>query len=152
MAHIVRPYSTRQATEIVAAPKVYGFDTGFVAHQRGWHQLRPDDHGNLWEHLVLNELHATRQIRDVQYWRDKAGHEVDFVLRGKRGAPAAIECKWKAAAFDGGNLALFRSKYPHGDNVVVASDVDRPHTRMFHRVKVRFLGLGDLATELESPA
>jgi predicted AAA+ superfamily ATPase len=152
VAHIVRPYSNRLPTEIVSAPKVYGFDTGFVAHQRGWRELRAEDHGNLWEHLVLNELHAARQIRDVQYWRDKAGHEVDFILRGSRGTPRAIECKWKAAAFDGGNLALFRNKYPRGDNFVVASDVDRPYTQVVRGVKVRFLGLRDLATELESPA
>lgn len=31
-AHVVRPYSTHQPTEIVAAPKVYAFDTGFVCY------------------------------------------------------------------------------------------------------------------------
>ena len=27
--HVIRPFSTHKATEIVAAPKVYAFDTGF---------------------------------------------------------------------------------------------------------------------------
>jgi predicted AAA+ superfamily ATPase len=27
VAHVIRPFSTRRPTEIVAAPKVYGFDT-----------------------------------------------------------------------------------------------------------------------------
>jgi predicted AAA+ superfamily ATPase len=144
VAHPVRPFSTRRATEIVAAPKVYGFDTGFVAHQRGWTELRAEDHGNLWEHLVLNELHAGRQARDVRYWRDKQGHEIDFVLPDRRGTPQAIECKWKAAGFDPSNLAVFRAKYPKGANIVVASDVDRPHSRTHRGLTVRYVGLGSL--------
>ena len=50
VAHVVRPYSTHQPTEIVSAPKVYAFDTGFVCYYRDWQQLRPDDMGILWEH------------------------------------------------------------------------------------------------------
>jgi len=80
VAHVVRPFSSRRRNEIVAAPKVYGFDTGFVCYHRGWHELRPDDMGVLWEHYVLNELHANLQSRDIRYWRDKRGHEIDFVI------------------------------------------------------------------------
>ena len=58
VAHVLRPYSTGKIAEIVAAPKVYGFDTGFVCYFRGWHEPRRDDMGLLWEHYVLNELHA----------------------------------------------------------------------------------------------
>jgi predicted AAA+ superfamily ATPase len=35
VAHVIRPFSTGRATEIVSAPKVYGFDTGFVCCYRG---------------------------------------------------------------------------------------------------------------------
>src|SRR5262249_36102967 len=49
-AHIVRPYSKRLATEIVSAPKVYGFDTGFVAFSNGWNELANDRAGILFEH------------------------------------------------------------------------------------------------------
>jgi predicted AAA+ superfamily ATPase len=148
VAHIVRPFSSRRATEIVAAPRVYGFDTGFVAHYRGWGELRAEDHGNLWEHIVLNETHAARQARDVRYWRDKQGHEIDFVLPGRH-APLAVECKWKAAAFDPANLLVFRNRYPQGANVVVASDVDRPYTRTHRGARVRFVGLGGLIAALD---
>jgi predicted AAA+ superfamily ATPase len=44
VAHVVRPYSTGKIAEIVAAPKVYGFDTGFVCYFRGWHAA-PRRHG-----------------------------------------------------------------------------------------------------------
>ncbi len=40
----------------------------------------------LWQHLVLNELLATLQGEPLHYWRDKAGHEMDFVL-ARRGSP-----------------------------------------------------------------
>ena len=84
--HVVRPYSTRRSAEIVSAPKVYGFDTGFICYYRGWHSLRREDMGPLWEHYVLNELHAQLQTRDIHYWRDKHGHEIDFILV-RRGIP-----------------------------------------------------------------
>ena len=41
-----------------AAPKVYGFDTGFMAYYRGWDSIRPDDRGCFWEHYVLTHLSA----------------------------------------------------------------------------------------------
>ena len=53
---VLRPYATNAQRELVAMPKVYGFDTGFVCHARGWRSLRREDCGNLWEHLVLDEL------------------------------------------------------------------------------------------------
>jgi predicted AAA+ superfamily ATPase len=152
VAHVVRPFSSRRATEIIAAPRVYGFDTGFVAYYRGWGELRAEDHGNLWEHIVLNEIHAARQVRDVRYWRDKQGHEIDFVLPGRRGAPLAIECKWKAAAFDPANLLVFRKRYAQGANLVVASDVDRPYTRTYRGVKVRHVSVGGLIDEFHGDA
>lgn len=34
-AHVIRPFSSHRPTEIVAAPKVYAFDTGFVCYHRG---------------------------------------------------------------------------------------------------------------------
>jgi predicted AAA+ superfamily ATPase len=76
----VRPFSTHRPTEIVAAPKVYGFDTGFVSYFRGWYSLRPEDLGLFWEHYVLNEIHAHFQTRRINYRRDKRGHEVDYII------------------------------------------------------------------------
>src|SRR5258708_13542609 len=75
VAHVVRPFSTRRPTEIVAAPKVYGFDTGFVCYYRGWQDLRDDDLGTLWEHFVLNEFMARWQSGEGFYWRAKRGQE-----------------------------------------------------------------------------
>ncbi|MBI4229603.1 MAG: ATP-binding protein [Planctomycetes bacterium] len=142
VAHVVRPYSTRRSVEIVAAPKVYGFDTGFVCHERGWTSLRGEDLGALWEHYVLNEMHGRlQQRRPIRYWRDKQGREVDFILVPRGKPPVAIECKWSAAAFDPASLLAFRRLYPSGRNLVVAHDVDRPFERTVGPVRVRYVGL-----------
>ncbi len=142
VAHVIRPFSSRRPTEIVSAPKVYGFDTGFVCYCRGWHELRKEDLGILWEHFVLNEIMARLQTREIGYWRDKRGHEIDFVLAGRRKTPLAIECKWSADKFDPVNLEAFRRQHPAGDNVVVADDVKQPFSRNYGTLKVRFEGLG----------
>ena len=152
VAHIVRPFSTRRATELVSAPKVYAFDTGFVCHARGWVDLRPDDLGILWEHFVLNEMQASLQTQEIHYWRDKNGHEIDFVLRGQGAAPDAIECKWSAGEFDPKNLLAFRRQYPAGRNWVVSADVDQAYTRQIKGVEVRTTGLQGLIDELAASA
>lgn len=149
VAHVVRPFSSRRANEIVAAPKVYGFDTGFVSYYRGWQTLRSEDLGLLWEHFVLNEIQGRLQIRELRYWRNKQGAEVDFVLprRGDRG-PIAIECKWKAASFDARSLSKFRQLYPDGSNFVVATDVDTSHRRKYDGFEAEFVSLGQLINRL----
>lgn len=148
VVHLVRPYSTHRPTEIVAAPKVYGFDTGFVCHHRGWTTLRPEDLGSLWEHFVLNEIQGHLQHRSVRYWRNKRGAEVDFVLTRRGAGPVAIECKWSAAGFDPAGLLAFRRLYPDGENFLVANDLTRPYTREHEGVPVQFVSLADLTARL----
>ncbi|MFI5286869.1 MAG: ATP-binding protein [Candidatus Dormibacteria bacterium] len=146
VAHVVRPFSTHRPTEIISAPKVYGFDTGFVSYYRGWQDLRQEDLGVLWKHFVLNEIMARQQTREISYWRDKRGHEVDFVLTGRRNKPIAIECKWSAADFDATNLRAFRRQYSEGENFLVAQDVDHPFTRHLGKITVRFENLPAFAS------
>ena len=148
VAHVIRPFSTRRPTEIVSAPKVYGFDTGFVCYYRGWQTLRKEDMGHMWEHYVLNEMMARLQSRDIGYWRDKRGHEVDFVLAGRRKSPIVIDCKWSSDKFESSGLEAFRRQHPDGENFVLAADIDRPFTRKYGPLKVRFEPLEQLVKEL----
>lgn len=148
VAHVIRPYSSHRPTEIVAAPKVYGFDSGFVCYYRDWHELRPDDMGYLWEHFVLNEMHAVLQSRRINYWRDKRGHEVDFILLRRGRKPIAVECKWSADTFDPRNLAALRGRYPGGENYIVAADVDRSYTRKIKGLSIQFVSLQALIKKL----
>ncbi len=150
VAHVIRPFSTHRPTEIISAPRVYGFDTGFVCYYRGWHDLRREDLGVLWEHFVLNELHANLQSRSINYWRDKRGHEVDFVFPQRGKPPTAIECKWSMAEFSPSGMKSFRRAYPGGRNFVVANDVVRSITRKYDGIAVRFVSLPKLIRAVAS--
>ena len=129
VATLVRPFSGGGTRELVRQPKIYGFDTGFVAFARGWTELRAEDCGLLWEHLVLERLVSEATGPEIMYWRDKEQHEIDFVLPRGRGVVDAIECKWRAEGWEGRNLRAFRALYPEGRNLVVASNVVKAHTR-----------------------
>lgn len=150
VAHVLRPFSSHASSEITSAPKVYGFDTGFVCYYRGWHDLRGEDMGLLWEHFVLNELQAQLQSRDIQYWRDKKGHEVDFVLAWRNRPPIVIECKWSADDFDATGIKAFRRRYLKGENYVVARNVDRGFIRHYDGIGVKFVSLRELVNVVTS--
>lgn len=148
LVHRLRPYSRRAATEIVAAPKVYGFDTGFLVRLRGWRPLRDEDLGQLWEHYVINEIQGRLQTRRLHYWRDKRGHEVDIVVARPGEAPVAVECTWRADAFDPQGILAFRHHHPGGPNLVVAADVGRAWTERVRGIAVRFVSLEGLIEAL----
>lgn len=148
LVHVIRPFSTHRTSEIVAAPKIYAFDTGFACYYRGWTSLRQEDFGLLWEHLVLNELQAHLQTRRIGYWRDKRGHEIDFVLARRGQAPLALECKWSADDVDLTNLKAFARRYPTADLRVIAHDVDRSYQRRTDAFTVTFSGLKALLSSL----
>ncbi len=155
VVHIIRPFSTHKPTEIVTAPKVYGFDTGFICHAKGRTELRAEDLGFMWEHCVLNEMHGRLQSRSINYWRDKSGHEIDFVIRNKKNnSITAIECKFLTHQDDSTLAALaknfeaFRQHYPQGENFVVATNIDQPMTRRYNDLPISFVGINDLINGL----
>jgi hypothetical protein len=90
---------------------------------------------------VLNEVMAHSLTRQVFYWRDKRGHEVDWVWAPRGGKPLAVECKWSADEFEAAGITAFRRQYPQGENVVVAQDVERSFVRNYGDLKVHFEGL-----------
>ncbi|MSR77194.1 MAG: ATP-binding protein [Candidatus Omnitrophica bacterium] len=144
IAHVIRPFNSHKSNEIIAAPKVYAFDTGFVSYHKGWNDLRNEDLGLLWEHYVLNELQAHLQTRDIRYWRDKQGHEIDFILASRHQPPTVIECKWNSNGLDPKNILIFRRQYPHGKNFVVCSNIDRSYIQKHGVMSIHLLSLKDL--------
>lgn len=145
IVHIIKPFSSHKPTEIISAPKVYGFDTGFVCYARGITQeLHSEDLGFLWEHLVLNELQGRLQTRQINYWRDKRGHEVDFVLVEKHGnidTQEVIECKWNYENFNSINIEAFRRAYPKGKNFVVSPNIKQPFEKKYGEIIISFVDL-----------
>lgn len=145
IVHVIRPFSNRKSSEIVSAPKTYAFDTGFASYFNSWNQINRDNQGKLWEHLVLNESHSYFRPQQIQYWRNKQGNEVDFIITKRGQHPIAIECKWKYKDFDCNNLECFRRAYPKGLNYVIASNIDQPFTKQFKNLSITFLGLDHLS-------
>ena len=143
VAHLVRPYSAGGRREIVAQPKVFGFDTGLVCHARGWDHLRTEDCGVLWEHLVLDTLIAAGAPK-IHFWRDKQQREVDFVVPHGRDAVDAIECKWNPEAFETRGLAAFREQYPKGKNYVVSPLNGPSYERVQGGLKISIVSPGEL--------
>lgn len=140
---IVPPYHGGGRRELLKRPKIYGFDTGFVTHARGWKDIRDEDRGLLWEHLVLDTLRAKTDGEGLFYWRDKSGREVDFVVRRGREVDA-VECKVNPDRFDPASLAVFRAAYPNGRNYLVCPGIRKAYERRFGGLLVRAIGTKDL--------
>jgi predicted AAA+ superfamily ATPase len=144
--HALPPFHGGGRRELVRRPKAYGFDTGIVCHVRGWRDIRDEDRGHLWEHLVLDVLRTV--VGDgLYYWRDKSGREIDFVVRRGRDVHA-IECKVNPDRFDVEALAVFRALYPRGRNFVVCPEVTESYERRARRLVVQIMGCRTLMGEL----
>lgn len=144
LVYVVRPYHTRDVKEIVSTPCVYAFDTGFVAWAQGLREIPAKEKGLLWEHLVLNEIAALRQTSTILNWRDKQGHEIDFVVMSSDTTPIAIEVKWNADAFEPRSLRAFRALHPGNLNLVVSANVERPFQKTMSGFIVTFCALSAL--------
>lgn len=148
VAHVLRPFSNYKSSEIVSAPKVYMFDTGFVCYYRGIHNLKPSEMGFMWEHYVLNELHAHLQTRQIHYWRDKQGHEVDFIIERRGLAPAVIETKWSTRDFNYLGLKAFMNQYPNAQVFVVVGNLPNSSVKKINNIPVIFTGFSGLIKHL----
>lgn len=149
---VLRPFSSNPRKEIVSMPKVYGFDTGFVCHTRGWRDLRHEDCGLLWEHLVLDELRVAFGQDALFYWRDKRKREIDFILARRGEAPVAIECKWKLKSARETHFPAFQALYPDARQILVTSDGGEPFmNRKHNRIETGLLHL-DKAIDLKTQA
>ena len=123
-----------------------------MCHYRGATTLRPADLDPLWEHLVLNELHAHVGRGAIRYWRTKHGSEVDFVLVRHGRAPVAVECCWSAGDFEHAAMRSFASAYPGGASFVVTADTPDGGSseRAFGPLRVTFVSARDLVRLYQS--
>ena len=128
--HLLRPFRGEGGGEIVSRPKCYAFDTGFVTFEKGWTRIREDDRGLLWEHLVLDSLRFRQLDENIFYWRDKAGREVDFVVRRDEGRLDTFECKIDPDEVEARAVKAFRRRYPAGRDYVVV-----PVARQLYRIR-----------------
>ena len=98
---LVPPYFENLGKRLIKSPKVYVADSGLACHLLGIEteaELEKSPFlGALFEGFIAGEiikaqLNAGRR-RELYYFRDQQGLEVDFVLPGKGGALRLVEAK-----------------------------------------------------------
>lgn len=120
------PFTRRAKRRVVQHPKFYFFDAGVFRAVRPQGPLDPlaELLGPAFETLILQHLRAVNSARrlgyQLTYWRDAAGHEVDFVLYGQRGFHA-IDVTHGSRVRDGDleSLRLFSRDYPTASATLV---------------------------------
>lgn len=141
---VLRPYAAGGRREIIAQQKVYGFDTGFIAYNRGWKDLRSEDCGVLWEHVVLETLLSIFPYKDIHFWRDKQQREIDFVIPQGRSVCDIVECKWNTEALDTRALKAFRDNYPKGKNMFCSPQIAKLYSRKVAGFEITFANASEL--------
>jgi predicted AAA+ superfamily ATPase len=98
---LVPPFHENFGKRLVKSPKVYFADTGLASHLLGLRTLaefrRSPFRGALFESFVASEL-AKLQVnagrrREVYFFRDQQGLEVDFLVPGTDGTLDLVEAK-----------------------------------------------------------
>jgi uncharacterized protein len=143
MVYLLAPFHGGGRREIVRRPKSYCFDTGLVCFAKGWNDIRQDDRGLLWEHLVLDMLRSHIPDNRLFYWRDKSEREIDFVIKRTENAVDIIECKINPDHLSLKPIAVFREIYPIGNNYCYSPFTDNPYVLEKNGLKIKYIGALD---------
>jgi len=97
MGYLIYPFKKYIGRQIISeTPKFYLFDVGVANYLQQYRidELKGQQAGKALEHYILLELLAYRDLNEkdfeINYWRTKAGLEVDFILGGGQ---TALEVK-----------------------------------------------------------
>lgn len=88
------PYYKNFSKRIVKTPKLYFYDSGLLCYLlkiSNWEQLQTHPaKGALFENAMIAEyvkqMHHHNSKKDIWFWRDSAGHEVDFLIENETAA------------------------------------------------------------------
>lgn len=98
---IVPPFFENFGKRLIKSPKIYIADSGLACHLLGIDSAaeleKSPFHGVLFEgfmaaEIVKAQINSGRR-QELYYFRDEQGLEVDFLVPGKSGAIALVECK-----------------------------------------------------------
>jgi predicted AAA+ superfamily ATPase len=113
----IRPLATNPSTALVKAPKLLWTDCGLAAWLAGIKssaEVMPRMDAGFWlEQTLFQTLETWRSLdsqqRKLHYWRDRAGHEVDFILE-EAGKLVALEIKAgsQVTSSDANGIRAFR--------------------------------------------
>ena len=137
--YFLPPFHGGGKREIISRPKIYAFDSGFVAFVNGWNDLRNHEKGLLWEHLVLDQIRSYLPDKQVYYWRDKSNREIDFILPTGNHQIDIIECKINPEQISISTINKFRELYPGGLNICFSPHIKEGYTSRKGGLKIHFL-------------
>ena len=98
---IVPPFYENLGKRLIKSPRVYVADAGLACHLLGIETAaelaRSPFRGALFEGFIASEI-VKAQVnaggrRELYHFRDEQGLEVDFLVPGRAGAVALVECK-----------------------------------------------------------
>lgn len=141
IAHFVfllRPFHGGSSREIVKRPKCYSFDTGFVSFARGWSEIRDEDRGILWEHMVLDLIRSKYPENSIFYWQDKSSREIDFIIKMPDGKIDTVECKINPDSLSTSVLSHFRGLYPTGKNYCLSPYIESGYKLTIENLEILF--------------
>lgn len=149
----VFPFADRKKrNQLSSHPKFYLFDVGvanFIA-KREIKEMKGADAGKAFEHYVFTELQGYKKLKkqdlDINYWRTKSGHEVDFVLNEGQ---IAIECKISnhIQKKDLTSLIAFAKEFPESELSLVCTEEKR-RVMTHENLKVTILPIEDFLKQL----
>ena len=98
---IVPPFFENLGKRLIKSPKLYLADSGLACHLLGIDSpaelAKSPFHGALFEGFVASEMVKAQlnsgRRRELYYFRDEQGLEVDFVMPGRGGGVSLVECK-----------------------------------------------------------
>lgn len=149
----IYPYFCRDKRDhLVAHPKFYFFDVGIINHmtKQNVSEVKGPLAGKMFEHYIYMELYAYKNLNQldypIQYWRTKAGHEVDFVLSHGQ---LAIECKISThlQKKDLSGLLAFHSDFPDANLIIVCQESQK-RVMTIDQVKITIYPIDDFLRAL----
>jgi len=98
---VVPPFYDNLGRRLIKSPKVYFADAGLACHLLGIHSAaelaRSPFLGALFEAFIAAEVVKAQvnsgRRREIYYYRDQQGLEVDFLVPRANGGVALVECK-----------------------------------------------------------
>jgi uncharacterized protein len=123
---LLRSFGKMVHRKAVGAAKFYFFDVGVCNYLANRKSIVPKTElfGKSFEHFIFTELHAwleySNDQRPLTFWRDYAGHEVDFII----GDEIAIEVKSTEQAMMKHikGLRMFTEEIPVKHKIIVSMD------------------------------
>lgn len=112
VCRFVRPFYKNKRTEIVKNPKVYFFDTGLRNATIGDFRKFSDrpDAGAMLENGLAMEM--MKKGYDINFWRDKKQHELDFIINRGNQDIIALESKSYLKSDSVPSVRRFENIYP----------------------------------------